>query len=319
MYRTNARVASHVNRKSKELHRDFAAQKKASFRFSTTFFGKSASVSQTVDLGVCKDNAKYLVDDGTKMPRICIPGLLSACPAGYSCQLRMPFSTSGYCCQLSSNVVTEGCPPGEYALTNGKKLVECDPFNGITCPSSFSCQYAVAFQRYQCCGNQPPEEQQKIEKEHGCPSSQVAFLEKGRPMVCTSSGSNCPFGYFCQFSDKNKQFQCCGHKAGCPRDSVAFLDLNGNPMTCSLKATLCPSGYICQLTEMGNHTCCTGNATTEIESTSEKIYGELMNVTKHLIRRKVAIPKPSEEVSALVSSPPKTPLIAGVPNETANT
>ncbi|CAJ0597522.1 unnamed protein product [Cylicocyclus nassatus] len=249
--------------------------------------------------GVCKDNAKYLVDDGTKMPRICTPGLLSACPAGYSCQLRMPFSTSGYCCQLSSNVVMEGCPPGEYALTKAKKIVECDPFNGSSCPSSFSCQFAVAFQRYQCCGNQPPEEQQKVEREYGCPSSQVAFLDRDKPMLCTSSGSNCPFGYFCQFSNKNKQFQCCGHKAGCPKESVAFLDLSGIPMACSLKANLCPTGYICQLTEKGNYICCTGKAT-EIESTSEQ-------------------PKPDENMVVPASSTPKIPTVTGKLNETTNT
>ncbi|EPB69119.1 hypothetical protein ANCCEY_11786 [Ancylostoma ceylanicum] len=115
---------------------------------------------------VCKDGAKFLVDDGTKMPKICSPGLFSSCPLGYRCHLRKPQSVSGFCCKVSSNSVTEGCPPGEYALTSNEKIVECDPFNNgsRTCPAAFSCQYAMLFQRYQCCGKQPPEEQERIEQ-----------------------------------------------------------------------------------------------------------------------------------------------------------
>ncbi|VDM67080.1 unnamed protein product, partial [Strongylus vulgaris] len=233
---------------------------------------------------VCKDNARFLLDDGTKMPKICSHGLFSNCPPGYSCQLRMPLLSSGFCCKVSGNVVTasqrivEGCPPGEYALTRDDKIVDCDPFSSkSSCPLTFSCQYAVAFRRYQCCGTQPPEEQEKIQRENGCPPSQVAFLEGNRPLMCTSTGDNCPFGYFCQFSDKNKHFQCCGHKAGeeglslstkmlnkstmarCPRDSVAFLDLTGNAMTCSKGGKTCPDGYSCQMVEHGGYVCCTSD------------------------------------------------------------
>ncbi|KHJ92104.1 EB module [Oesophagostomum dentatum] len=219
---------------------------------------------------VCKDNAKFLLDDGTKMPKVCTPGLYQSCPMGYRCQLRTPQSTSGFCCKVSAKIATEGCPPGQYALVRKEKIVECSPFNGdASCPATFSCQYAVEFQKYQCCGHQPLEEEEQDEQgqflfltrvlpflliriyhtflENGCPTSQVAFLEGDRPQVCSSATNNCPFGYFCQFSDKNKQFQCCGHKAGCPGTSVAFLDLTGSPLACSKGKTLCPSGYSCQM------------------------------------------------------------------------
>ncbi|KAL6727225.1 hypothetical protein Aduo_009120 [Ancylostoma duodenale] len=172
---------------------------------------------------VCKDGAKFLVDDSTKMPKICSSGLFNACPLGYRCHLRKPQSVSGFCCKVNSNTVTEGCPPGEYALTSNEKIVECDPFNS----------------------------------ESGCPPSQVAFLKGNNPLVCTSSGNNCPLGYFCQFSDKNKQFQCCGRKAGCPGNSVAFLDLTGSPMQCVMGTGVCPSGYSCQEAKQGKFLCCT--------------------------------------------------------------
>lgn len=51
----------------------------------------------------------------------------------------------------------------------------------------------------------------------GCHHNQVAYTLNNSlvPHLCTSSEPNsCPIGFFCQFSDQNKQFQCCGIKAG---------------------------------------------------------------------------------------------------------
>ncbi|PIO58165.1 hypothetical protein TELCIR_20405, partial [Teladorsagia circumcincta] len=105
---------------------------------------------------VCKGDAQYIVDDGSKMPRICTPGLFHSCPLGYQCQLPKSQSTSGFCCKVDINAITEGCPPTEYALTNDRKVVECNPFNSTqSCPAGFTCQFAVLFQRYQCCGKNP--------------------------------------------------------------------------------------------------------------------------------------------------------------------
>ena len=78
---------------------------------------------------------------------------------------------------LGKQSSSEGCPPFEYALIHKGEIVQCDPFNieNKGCPStfryskkefilqsslSFSCQFSVAFQRYQCCGKDPIEEEE---------------------------------------------------------------------------------------------------------------------------------------------------------------
>ncbi|KAK6041511.1 hypothetical protein COOONC_20984 [Cooperia oncophora] len=156
------------------------------------------------------------------MPRICTPGLYHSCPLGYQCQLPKPQSTSGFCCKVDINAVTEGCPPAEYALTSEQKVVECDPFNASrSCPAGFTCQFAVLFQRYQCCGKVPSDESEIGNREKGCLSNQVALVERSQVVLCTASGNTCPLGYFCQFSTENQQFQCCGLKSGYP--SLHFL------------------------------------------------------------------------------------------------
>uniref|UniRef100_A0A7I4YF01 Kunitz/Bovine pancreatic trypsin inhibitor domain protein n=1 Tax=Haemonchus contortus TaxID=6289 RepID=A0A7I4YF01_HAECO len=221
---------------------------------------------------VCKGDAQFIVDDGTKMPRICTPGLLHSCPLGYHCQLPKPQSTNGFCCKVDVDVITEGCPPTEYALTDGKKVVECDPFNSSrSCPAEFSCQFAVLFQRYQCCGKIPPDGSELSNRENGCLSNQVALLERDRVVVCTASGNTCPSGYFCQFSTKNQQFQCCGIKSDCPGKSMAFLNLDGEAKQCAKLSPSCPAGFSCQQTKHHKFLCCT------IEGTSVKSAQNLTN------------------------------------------
>ncbi|CAI5444695.1 unnamed protein product [Caenorhabditis angaria] len=208
---------------------------------------------------ICKADSEFLMDEKSKMPRICTPGAFISCPIGYRCHKQTPSSMSGFCCKGEINAISEGCPPGEYAYTRKQEIVACDPFNPENkgCPSTFSCQFAVAFQRYQCCGKDPIEEDEIEQEELGCPHSQVALVQNNHPVVCTASGGSCPTGYFCQFSDRNKQFQCCGHKAGCPGESVAYIDLTGEAQECSTKVGNCPMGYACQTSKSGRSTCCT--------------------------------------------------------------
>ncbi|CAO4368107.1 unnamed protein product [Caenorhabditis nigoni] len=210
---------------------------------------------------VCKGDSEFLMDEKSKMPRICTPGAFISCPVGYRCHKQTPSSMSGFCCRGEINAISEGCPPGEYAYAKKNEVVACDPFNPENkgCPATFSCQFAVAFQRYQCCGKDPIEEDEIEQEELGCPHSQVALVNNDHPVVCTASGASCPTGYFCQFSDRNKQFQCCGHKAGCPGESVAYLDMTGGAQECSVKLRNCPEGYSCQNAKQGKTICCTAS------------------------------------------------------------
>lgn len=111
---------------------------------------------------VCRNGAPFLIDEKTKMPQVCMPGAFAMCPSGYRCNKAGSSSTTGYCCKGEIKAITEGCPPGEYAFTKRKEIVQCDPFNLMDkgCPSHYSCQYAVAFQRYQCCGKEPIDEEE---------------------------------------------------------------------------------------------------------------------------------------------------------------
>uniref|UniRef100_A0A7E4W2H1 Kunitz/Bovine pancreatic trypsin inhibitor domain protein n=1 Tax=Panagrellus redivivus TaxID=6233 RepID=A0A7E4W2H1_PANRE len=211
---------------------------------------------------VCKGGAEFLIDDRSNMPKICTPGAFISCPTGYRCQ-KSPGGVNGHCCKGEIAAITEGCPPGEYAYSLKREIVSCDPFNpqNKPCPESYSCQYAIAFQRYQCCGKEPIEEEETIMIEHGCPPGQVAFIAKNTesPQACTASAPNsCPTGYFCQFSDKNKQFQCCAHKSGCPGNSVSYIDITGAPKECKTQLhNQCPMGYSCQMGYNNKNICCT--------------------------------------------------------------
>jgi hypothetical protein len=111
-----------------------------------------------------------------------------------------------------------------------------------------------------------------------CLHDQVAFFVEGSkiPLVCSASGPNsCPTGFFCQFSDKNKQFQCCAHKAGnhfktfalkiffttgCPANNVAYVGISGQPEPCKRGVpNVCPKDFSCQQTRDGKEICCTIN------------------------------------------------------------
>lgn len=52
---------------------------------------------------------------------------------------------------------SDGCPPGEIVYMERNEVATCDPFNPHNqgCPGTFSCQWSIRTQRYQCCGSDP--------------------------------------------------------------------------------------------------------------------------------------------------------------------
>ncbi|CAJ0580849.1 unnamed protein product, partial [Mesorhabditis spiculigera] len=208
---------------------------------------------------ICPDDAEYLVDESSHLPRACTMGAYVSCPSGFLCR-SYTSSTEGFCCRGSSVLVarpvTDGCPPGNFVWLVGSEPGQCDPFNppNAPCPEGFTCQWSTANQRYQCCGSSAPVQPRAAD---GCPSGQVAYRETGTVRVCTAGATNCPAGYFCQFSNPNNQFQCCGVSAGCPEEGVAFIGVSGEAEKCVVGQSQCPAGFACLRTVAGHHTCCT--------------------------------------------------------------
>lgn len=164
------------------------------------------------------------------------------CPTGYLCQSQHD-PLIGYCCKGTAVATTsDGCPPGEVVYMERNEVVACDPFNPQNqgCPTGFTCQWSVRSQRYQCCGSDPLPTQSEskfsaiflkdtnLGGNDGCPAKQIAYMDSTtkKPKVCTSATFSCPIGYFCQFSNSNKQFQCCGITSECPAGQVVFSEVS---------------------------------------------------------------------------------------------
>uniref|UniRef100_A0A914CB91 BPTI/Kunitz inhibitor domain-containing protein n=1 Tax=Acrobeloides nanus TaxID=290746 RepID=A0A914CB91_9BILA len=211
---------------------------------------------------ICPNKEEYYLDETTLMPRACTIGQFVTCPTGYQCQSQHD-PMLGYCCKgVSMATSSDGCPPGEIVYMERNEVAACDPFNPQNqgCPTGFTCQWSVRSQRYQCCGSDPLPTPSESSND-GCPSKQIAYMDSNtkKPKICTSATFSCPIGYFCQFSNSNKQFQCCGITSDCPTTQVAFISISGEPQMCNLNGGApCPEGYSCTRGKKGQGICCTG-------------------------------------------------------------
>ncbi|VDM79155.1 unnamed protein product [Strongylus vulgaris] len=67
----------------------------------------------------------------------------------------------------------------------------------------------------------------------------------------------CPTGFFCQFSAKLTQFQCCGQSGGCPARRAAFIAIDGNAQECIPGPDMCADGFECvRSAYIGKNICC---------------------------------------------------------------
>lgn len=57
-------------------------------------------------LDVCKNGGKFLINEKTQIPKICIMGLYNSCDKGYSCY-KSPTSSIAYCCK-EEDIYTTG-------------------------------------------------------------------------------------------------------------------------------------------------------------------------------------------------------------------
>ncbi|XGW15900.1 hypothetical protein V3C99_001391 [Haemonchus contortus] len=219
---------------------------------------------------ICPHKEEYYVDEASAMPRSCSVGHFVTCPSGFTCMTQSE-SVNGYCCRGQTHLgVSDGCPPGEVVFMDKNEIAKCDPFNPLNhgCPNGFTCQWSIRTQRYQCCGANPVPP--SLESD-GCPSKQVAYLDvaTNKPQVCTSAKHSCPAGYFCQFSQQNKQFQCCGIPSDCPSPMVAFIGISGEHQRCSMSGgQSCPDGYICVKGKRKEEICCAGGEVCEASHVS---------------------------------------------------
>ncbi|KAK6010692.1 hypothetical protein OSTOST_24254 [Ostertagia ostertagi] len=98
-----------------------------------------------------------------------------------------------YCCAgKDKEGINDGCPPAQFAYITSGQVKSCDPFN--------------------------------VDQD-GCSRKQFALLDRrtNQPRICTAGEKNsCPTGFFCQFSAKRNQFQCCGQGGG-TTDSLCTL------------------------------------------------------------------------------------------------
>ncbi|KAK6742664.1 hypothetical protein RB195_010116 [Necator americanus] len=227
---------------------------------------------------ICPNKEEYYVDESSEMPRSCSIGHFVTCPAGFTCMTQSD-GISGYCCRGKPHLTpSDGCPPGEIVYMDKNEVVVCDPFNlsNQGCPSSFTCQWSVRTQRYQCCGANPIPP--SLESD-GCPSRQIAFIDvaTGKPQICTSASMSCPIGYFCQFSQQHKQFQCCGIPSDCPAPMVAFIGISGEHQRCSMSGgQICPEGFSCVKGKRNEDICCAGSEA--CESTQVSVNGRCLPI-----------------------------------------
>ncbi|EPB77276.1 Kunitz/Bovine pancreatic trypsin inhibitor domain protein [Ancylostoma ceylanicum] len=177
---------------------------------------------------VCPGGVDFHVDEKSQMPTTCTSEGFALCPNGYTCQ-QQPETINFYCCAgRDKEGINDGCPPSQYAYVADGQVKSCDPFNV---------------------------------DDDGCPRKQFALLDRrnNQPRVCTAGEEkSCPTGFFCQFSAKRGQFQCCGQSGGCPSRRAAFIAIDGNAQECLPGPDMCADGYECVLSAYGNgkNICC---------------------------------------------------------------
>uniref|UniRef100_A0A0N5CCW1 Kunitz/Bovine pancreatic trypsin inhibitor domain protein n=1 Tax=Strongyloides papillosus TaxID=174720 RepID=A0A0N5CCW1_STREA len=239
-------IKCNINGNSNQCPKGYSCQS----YLKNSFQGFCCSVND-----ICPNNGEFLIDPTSNQPRLCTMGSYIGCPNNYYCQ-KNGNENSGYCCKGAPTLKSNGCPPGEYAQISGGEIKTCDPFNvhDFPCGEGYICQWSISNMGYQCCSGQKPTE---YKREDGCPRNQKAFYEDNKIRTCTAGGSDCPLGYFCEFSFKNVQFQCCATSGGCPGNSVAFIGIDGEPEKCVLGQSQCKRGYSCQRTESNSFHCCT--------------------------------------------------------------
>ncbi|KAK6750060.1 hypothetical protein RB195_002199 [Necator americanus] len=212
---------------------------------------------------ICPRGVDFHVDDKSQMPTTCTGEGFGFCPQGYTCQ-QQPETVNYYCCVgKERDGVNDGCPPAQFAYVLDDKIKTCDPFNvdETTCPSEYTCQWSVTNQKYQCCGMRPIRQTKPNKIDDGCPRKQFALLDRktNKARICTAGEENsCPIGFYCQFSAKRAQFQCCGQSGGCPSRRAAFIAIDGNAQECLPGPDMCADGYECVPSAYGKgkNICC---------------------------------------------------------------
>ncbi|WKY03565.1 hypothetical protein Q1695_004932 [Nippostrongylus brasiliensis] len=212
---------------------------------------------------ICPGGAEFHLDERTQMPTTCSREGFALCPQGFTCQ-QQPEAKNFYCCAgKESEGINDGCPPTEFAFVENGSVKSCDPFNAQSnpCPSTYTCQWSVSNQKYQCCGPRPVRQSKPNAIDDGCPSRQFALLDRrtGQPRICTAGEEkSCAVGFSCQFSAKRSQFQCCGQSGGCPHRRAAYVAVDGNVQECLPGPDMCADGYECVRSAYGSgkNICC---------------------------------------------------------------
>ncbi|CAD6192838.1 unnamed protein product [Caenorhabditis auriculariae] len=212
---------------------------------------------------ICPGEVQFHVDEKSQMPTTCSSDSFAFCPQGFTCQ-QQPETSNFFCCAgQEKEGVNDGCPPSQFAFVEESGEVKsCDPFDSEanSCPIEYTCQWSLKNQKYQCCGTRPIRNVKPMALDDGCPTKQFALIDRRNNMtrVCTAGEEkSCPVGFFCQFSSKKGQFQCCGQSGGCPGHRAAYIAVDGNAQECLPGPDMCADGYECvKSTNSKKNICC---------------------------------------------------------------
>ncbi|EPB69114.1 Kunitz/Bovine pancreatic trypsin inhibitor domain protein [Ancylostoma ceylanicum] len=200
---------------------------------------------------VCPDEAEFVIDEHSQLPRACTMGSFVGCPNGFSCR-SLTSNVEGFCCRTGSSAppaITDGCPPGNYVFTKEGEVAPCDPFNppNAPCPDGFTCQWSLSNQKYQCCGSNPAPPPVRVR----CPADSVAFVGlSGEPEKCVVGQSKCPFGFACRRSVAGHHICCTARQVSCSDEEVNVDGMcfsRAPPGAACQKSEQCTGGSMCHL------------------------------------------------------------------------